>query len=45
MQESESRYQKLVETSPQAITVHAQGKFVFANAAAAPIDKEIPAAC
>lgn len=31
--ESEERYRSLVEVSPEAILVHAEGKFVYANAA------------
>jgi PAS domain S-box-containing protein len=33
--EAEERYRKLVELSPDAITVHKQGRIVFANPAAA----------
>ncbi|MFQ5576448.1 MAG: ATP-binding protein [Anaerolineae bacterium] len=34
MAESEERYRRLVEFSPDAVLVHAEGKFVFANPAA-----------
>ena len=32
---SEERYRKIVDLSPDAITIHEEGRFVFANAAAA----------
>lgn len=32
---SEERYRKIVDLSPDAITIHVDGRFVFANAAAA----------
>ncbi len=35
LQESEERYKSLVELSPDAILVHVDGKYVFANPAAA----------
>jgi PAS domain S-box-containing protein len=35
LEEAEGRYRKLVELSPDAITVHKQGRVVFANPAAA----------
>jgi PAS domain S-box-containing protein len=35
LRESEDRYRRLVERSPDAIAVHCDGKFVFANEAAA----------
>ncbi len=35
LRESELRYRSLVELSPDAIVVHCDGKYVFANAAAA----------
>ena len=35
LRESEARYQSLVDLSPDAILVHADGKYVFANLAAA----------
>jgi PAS domain S-box-containing protein len=34
LQESESRYRNLVESSPDGIVVHRRGKFLYANAAA-----------
>src|SRR5258708_37418186 len=34
LQESETRYRRLVELSPDAILVHAQGLIVYANVAA-----------
>lgn len=34
LRESEERYRKLVELSPDAIVIHREGKFVFANTAA-----------
>ncbi len=34
LQESEERYRTLVETSPSAIVVHREGRFLFANQAA-----------
>ena len=34
LQESESRYRELVELSPDAIFVHAEGEFLFVNSAA-----------
>ncbi|HEV2884630.1 MAG TPA: PAS domain S-box protein [Pyrinomonadaceae bacterium] len=34
VKESEERYRRLVELSPEAIIVHAEGKFVYVNAAA-----------
>ncbi|GKT09838.1 PAS domain S-box protein [Desulforhabdus sp. TSK] len=34
LQESEGRYKSLVELSPDAILVHSEGKYVFANPAA-----------
>ncbi len=34
LQESEERYRRLVEYSPDAIAVHGEGKFLFANPAA-----------
>ncbi|MGH9880697.1 MAG: PAS domain S-box protein, partial [Pyrinomonadaceae bacterium] len=34
LKESEERYRRLVELSPEAIVVHSGGKFVYANAAA-----------
>ncbi len=34
LEESEARYRSLVELSPDAILVHARGRYVFANAAA-----------
>lgn len=34
LRESEDRYRQLVESSPDAIYVHSQGKIVYANAAA-----------
>ncbi len=33
LRESEARYQRLVELSPDAILVHAEGKYVYANPA------------
>jgi PAS domain S-box-containing protein len=35
LRESEDRYRRLVERSPDAIAVHCEGQFVFANEAAA----------
>jgi two-component system, sensor histidine kinase and response regulator len=35
LEESQTRYQRLVDASPDAIRVHIEGKIVFANAAAA----------
>ena len=35
LRESEERYRSLVQLSPDAIAIHAEGKLVFANAAAA----------
>ena len=35
LRESEERYRRLVELSPEAIVVHSEGKFVYVNAAAA----------
>jgi PAS domain S-box-containing protein len=35
LQESEERYRRLVEGSPDAIAVHSEGKFVFVNPAGA----------
>ena len=35
LKESEERYRRLVETSPEAIAVHLDGKFVYVNPAAA----------
>ncbi len=34
LRESEERYRRLVELSPEAIVVHSQGKFVYVNPAA-----------
>jgi PAS domain S-box-containing protein len=34
LQESEERYRSLVELSPEAILIHAEGKIIFANTAA-----------
>lgn len=34
LKESEERYRRLVELSPEAIVVHSQGKFVYVNPAA-----------
>lgn len=34
LRESEERYRRLVELSPEAIVVHSEGKFVYVNAAA-----------
>jgi PAS domain S-box-containing protein len=34
LQESEERYRRLVELSPEAIVVHSRGKFVYVNPAA-----------
>ena len=34
LKESEERYRKLVELSPQAIVVHSEGKFTYLNPAA-----------
>ncbi|HEX9410296.1 MAG TPA: PAS domain S-box protein [Actinomycetota bacterium] len=35
LRETEERYRRLVELSPDAIVVHSEGRFVFANSAAA----------
>ena len=35
LRETEERYRRLVELSPDAIIVHSEGRFVFANSAAA----------
>jgi PAS domain S-box-containing protein len=35
LRETEERYRRLVELSPDAILVHSEGRFVFANSAAA----------
>ena len=34
LRESEERYRRLVELSPEAIVVHSEGKFVYVNPAA-----------
>ncbi len=34
LRESEERYRRLVELSPEAIIVHSEGKFVYVNPAA-----------
>jgi len=34
LRESEERYRRLVELSPEAIVVHSQGKFLYVNPAA-----------